>query len=110
MQFYAFHGCLPEEAAIGTNYEVDVRVESNDLQLSVKSDDLNDTIDYVKVQQLCKQAMQERSNLIEHVAGRILSSLVQQFGKHHIFAVTVHKFNPPMNAPLHKVSFTVSNV
>ena len=41
-----YHGCLSEETNIGSDYRVDVKVEAN-LEKSVYTDALNDTVDYV---------------------------------------------------------------
>ena len=39
---YAFHGCLPEEAVIGSDYLINVRAWA-DVVESAETDDLNDT-------------------------------------------------------------------
>ena len=41
---YAYHGCLEEEAVIGSEYRIDVSVWA-DLSASALSDDLADTVD-----------------------------------------------------------------
>jgi dihydroneopterin aldolase len=43
---YSFHGCLAEEAKIGSDYRVDLEIKS-DLRKSSVTDELNDTVDYV---------------------------------------------------------------
>lgn len=44
IKLYAFHGCLDEEAKIGSEYRVDVMVTA-DLDKSAKTDELKDTVD-----------------------------------------------------------------
>ena len=39
IKLYAFHGCMEEESKIGSNYEVDVVLES-DLSMAAKHDEL----------------------------------------------------------------------
>ena len=51
IRVYAFHGCLEEEAKIGSDYIVDVEIVA-DLSKSSLSDDLNDTVDYVLVNKI----------------------------------------------------------
>ena len=46
IKLYANHGCLEEEAKIGSWYRVDVQVSAN-LDKSSVTDNLNDTVDYV---------------------------------------------------------------
>jgi len=54
IRIYTNHGCMQEEAVIGSNYEVNISVWA-DLSASVASDDLNDTIDYVRSMLLQKK-------------------------------------------------------
>ena len=72
IQVYAYHGCLPEEALIGSDYRVDVWVES-DLSVSAVSDQLADTIDYVTLCACVREEMGTPSKLLEHVAQRIVA-------------------------------------
>ena len=51
IRVYAYHGCLKEETIIGSDYRVDLEVEA-DLKTSSQSDDLNDTVDYVFLNQV----------------------------------------------------------
>lgn len=46
IRIYTNHGCMQEEAVIGSHYEVNISVWA-DLSASVASDDLVDTVDYV---------------------------------------------------------------
>ena len=46
IRVFAHHGCLNEETKIGSDYRVDLEVKAN-LNKSAKTDDLNDTVDYV---------------------------------------------------------------
>ena len=45
---FAYHGCLEEEAKVGTNYTIDVIMET-DFSEAAEKDDLSKTIDYVTV-------------------------------------------------------------
>ena len=107
IKLYAYHGCLEEEAVIGANYVVDVRIETdfNDAQ---RSDDLSKTVDYVVVFNIVKSEMAIRSKLIEHVAGRIAHKLIRQLPEIEKADVSVTKLNPPMNGDVREVSVVVS--
>jgi dihydroneopterin aldolase len=94
IECYAHHGCLSQEAATGGHYVVDVYFQT-DLNKAMNSDRLADTIDYVTVTQLVQQQMDQRSHLIEHVAGRILKALREHFPACHCIRVKVTKRNPP---------------
>jgi 7,8-dihydroneopterin aldolase/epimerase/oxygenase len=93
---YAFHGCLEEEAKIGGRYRVDVLIEK-DVEKSVWSDKLEDTVDYVLVNNIVKEQMALRSKLIEHVGGRILSALAVSITGKKTIELKIIKFNPPVN-------------
>ena len=71
IKLYANHGCLEEEAKIGSWYRVDVQVSAN-LDKSSITDNLNDTVDYVHLNYVVKEEMSIRSKLLEEVARRIL--------------------------------------
>ena len=63
IKLYAFHGCLDEEARIGSEYCVDVTVTA-DLSKSALTDDLNDTVDYVLLNKIVAEEMAIRSKVI----------------------------------------------
>ena len=69
IKLYAYHGCMKEEAKIGSDYEVDVVLES-DLSKAAMTDDLTQTIDYVAVNKIVAEEMAIRSKLLEYVAKR----------------------------------------
>jgi 7,8-dihydroneopterin aldolase/epimerase/oxygenase len=106
IECFAFHGCLPEEAIIGCKYGVDVHV-CCDVSTSFRTDNLNDTVDYVMINQVVKEQMAIRSNLIEHVAARILTSLKEKIPDFEEIEVSVTKYNPPVNGNILKTTFRV---
>ena len=107
IRIYSYHGCLKEEAMIGSEYIVDVALEA-DLETSAESDDLSETLDYVVVNKLVMEEMEVRSKLIEHVASRIIKRLKQEFPKMHSAKVKVSKLTPPINGNVDSVSVTLS--
>ena len=72
---YSYHGCLKEESVIGSDYLVNLSVYA-DLNKSVSSDQLKDTVDYVLLNQIIKTEMAVPSKLLEQVADRIISCLL----------------------------------
>ena len=108
IKLYAYHGCLDEEAIIGGNYVVDVKIET-DFSQAMKTDDLTKTVDYVTVYDIVKEQMAIRSRLIEHVASRIADELIHLIPAIQEVRVTVCKLNPPMNGDVSKVCVTVTS-
>lgn len=106
INIYAYHGCLEEEGLIGTNYTVDVIMET-DFTEAAQTDDLNKTIDYVIVYQIVKKQMAIRSKLIEQVGQRIVDEIKATFATIKKLEVKVTKLNPPMNGDVNRVSITI---
>ena len=106
MSVYAYHGCLKEEGLIGSNYIVDVTMET-DFTEAANTDDLIKTIDYVTVYNIVKQQMAIRSKLIEHAGQRIVNVLKAELKGLKKLEVKVTKLNPPMNGNVEKVSIVI---
>lgn len=104
IECYSFHGCIEEEGKIGQRFMVDLEIEMN-FSKAVESDELSDTADYVVLHDLVRREMAIRSKLIEHVAGRILSSLKLAYPTVKKCKVRITKFNPPLNGQLGKAVF-----
>lgn len=107
IKIYAYHGCLEEEAKIGSWYRVDVEVKA-DLKKSAKTDDLNDTVDYVHLNYIVKQEMAIRSKLLEEVAQRILDRFFKEISLIKKAQVAVSKINPPIGGNVEEVVIILS--
>ncbi len=105
IKVYAYHGCLEEEAKIGGHYVVNISVDA-ELSQAEQSDNLEDTIDYGRVTEIVHEQMAVRSNLIEHVASRVLNALTKAWiGA--VWEVEVVKIRPPINGNVDEVSYTI---
>jgi dihydroneopterin aldolase len=108
MRLYAYHGCLEEEGKIGAEYVVDVYMQTDFMEAAIK-DDLNLTIDYCTVFNICREEMAIRSKLIEHVCKRIYDKLKLTFPQLVYTKVVVNKLLPPMHGPVDKVSVAIES-
>ena len=106
IRIYAYHGCLPEETKVGAEYIVDLSMVCDFKEAAVK-DDLNLTIDYCTVFNICKQEMAIPSKLIEHVAKRIFDKIIHTFPQLIETKVKVTKLLPPMNGPVDRLSVVI---
>ncbi|MFQ3332633.1 MAG: dihydroneopterin aldolase [Thalassomonas sp.] len=104
IRVFAYHGHLPEEAVLGGHFIVNVWVEADTTEVE-KTDDLNDTVDYVKIIEIVKQQMAIRSNMIEHPAKRIVDAILP-LHKVQKVTVEVEKIQPPIDAAFDKISVT----
>lgn len=109
IRLYTNHGCLEEEAKIGSEYRIDVEVKA-DLQKSAKSDVLIDTVDYVHLNYIVKEEMAIRSELLEHVAQRILDRIFKEIQLVEEAEVSVAKINPPIGGNVSEVVIVLKEV
>lgn len=100
---FSFHGCLEEEAKIGSNYRVDLKIKTN-LIPSAKSDDLKDTVDYVDLNRIVVEEMAIRAKLLEHVAQRIMDRILKELIMVTKIEVEVTKLNPPIGGDVEGVT------
>ena len=107
IKLFAFHGCLDEEAKIGSWYKVDVSVKA-DLKKSAKTDELADTVDYVHLNHIVKEEMAIRSKLLEEVAQRILDRFFKELRMIRKATVSVAKINPPIGGNVEEVVIILS--
>lgn len=103
MKFHAYHGVLPQETIVGNTFVVNLLLTA-DISQAVKSDRLNDTIDYSIVFALVKREMSLPSQLLEHVAGRILCSLKDHFPQLQEVRIKLSKLNPPFGGEVYSTS------
>ena len=102
IRVYAFHGCMEEEKRIGSDYIVNLEVET-DMFNPAKSDDIGDAVDYVILNKIVKEEMSVRSKLLEHVAQRIIDRVLKQFSEVENVVVSVAKQNPPLGGDVGEV-------
>lgn len=100
---FSFHGCLEEEARIGSDYRVDLEIKS-DLRKSAISDELKDTVDYVLLNKIVEEEMAIRSKLLEHVAHRILNRIFKEIPSVSRILLAVSKLNPPIGGDVEAVT------
>ena len=103
IKLYAYHGCLDEEAKIGSEYRVDVSIKA-DLKKSAKTDDLTDTVDYVHLNHIVKEEMGVRAKLLEVVVQRIIDRVMKEHQTVMMVRVNVAKKNPPIGGEVEEVS------
>ena len=100
---YSFHGCLIEESKIGSDYRVDLEVKT-DLRKSSLTDDLKDTVDYVHLNKIVVEEMAIRSQLLEHVAQRIIKRIFKEIPAISTIVLAVSKLNPPIGGDVEAVT------
>lgn len=99
VKIYAYHGVLPEENIIGTYYLLNLEIHA-DLWKASETDVLGDTLSYAEINDLVQEEMQKKSKLLEHVAGRIIRRIHENYQTVTYIKLKILKTNPPMNAEL----------
>ena len=95
MEFHSFHGVLDREKATGNLFVVDFRGEL-DMRAAAESDDLSDALNYAEIYDVVAAEMSVPSELLEHVAGRIVKALAEKFPQLESFSVRVSTRRPPV--------------
>lgn len=103
MRFFAYHGVMPQEKVVGNNFEVNLRIKTN-FEAAIHEDLLDNTISYADLYDVVKVEMMVPSDLIEHVAGRILQALISRWATIDAVELKVSKLNPPIPGEIAKAS------
>lgn len=99
VHFYAYHGVAPQETIVGNEFIVSVRLKVN-FALAAETDEVTDTVSYADVYQILKAEMDLPSKLVEHVCGRMVRRLFQEYPEIEEIEIKLAKRNPPMGADI----------
>ena len=107
LEFYAYHGVLPEEQVLGQKFLIDMDL-FRDLSQAGASDQVEDTIHYGEVYQVIKACVagDSRHQLIEHLAEDIAQRVLGQFSCTSV-RVEVHKPQAPIPGIFRDVSVEI---
>ena len=103
MEFYAYHGHFKEEQIVGNRFLVDLWIET-DMRKPAVSDNLDDAVNYQVAYKLVRKEMEKKSNLLEHIAKRILDALFESLKGIEKARVKISKMNPPVGGKMDNVS------
>lgn len=107
MEFYAYHGHFREEQIVGNRFLVDLWIET-DMSKPAVTDNLRDAVNYQEAYNLISNAMKKKSNLLEHIAKRILDALFDNMdGRIERIRVKISKMNPPVGGKMDSVNVVV---
>jgi 7,8-dihydroneopterin aldolase/epimerase/oxygenase len=106
VRVYAYHGCLIEESKIGSDYRIDLEVKV-DLEESSKTDRLQDTVDYVKLNQIIVDQMKIRQDLLEKVGSNIINTIFNELRTIEKIKLSVAKLNPPIGGDVESVQIVM---
>ncbi len=107
MEFYGYHGCLPEERQQGQKFFIDA-VLCLDLKEAGCHDDLNKTVNYAEVFTKIRDIVEgEPVGLIETVAERLTAMILREYASIRRVEITVHKPSAPIPGNFRDVSVSI---
>ena len=106
MHFKAHHGYYLEEQKIGGQYIIDIEMEY-DIRPAAENDDLDKTINYEVIYELCKSEMAKSRKLIETVGLELTTLIREKFPRVEHIILTMHKVNPPINGLVDRASVRI---
>jgi len=105
MEFMAKHGVLESEKATPQKFLVDVRIETDQIITAASTDNINDALNYVEVYEIIHDIMMnQKYDLIETIAMKISTAVVEKYDSVICVDVKVTKVNPPIEGFLGRVS------
>ena len=100
MQFFGYHGVLPEETKLGQRFRANVSL-AVDMKRAGETDALEDTVSYVGVYDICKEIIEGTPfKLIEAVAESIATRILTQY-EGQVFGCRVEVVKPDPPIPGH---------
>ncbi|ARK21845.1 dihydroneopterin aldolase [Sporosarcina sp. P26b] len=109
MEFYGYHGALPEENKLGQRFRLTVSL-ATDLAEAGQTDDLSKTMNYAEVYEMCKNIVEgEAVHLIETVAETVAGTIMTDFAeKVNGVRVLLIKPDPPIRGHYSSVSVEIT--
>lgn len=100
MQFFGYHGVLPEETVLGQRFRANVSIAVN-IEQAGKTDELEHTVSYVGVYDICKEVIEGKPyKLIEAVAETVATRIREQY-EGQVFGCRVEIIKPDPPIPGH---------
>ena len=93
----------------GAAPESDIIIIETDFSKAAHSDELIDTIDYVRIKEIVTTEMAIRSKLIEHVGQRITNQFKSEFPGLIESTVRIRKLNPPIQGTVKEVAIVIKS-
>lgn len=108
MIFHARHGVSEQEKTVGNTFIVSLKLYL-DLSLAGQSGLLKDTLNYADVFEIVKREMDIPSDLLEHIACRILSAVKQTFPQIVKIQIRLAKVRPPVAGEMEEAAVIIEN-
>ena len=106
--FYSYIGALPEEQVLGNRYTVNLTA-TYDATKAIASDDVADAVSYADLYDVIADEIgHSRDNLLEYVAGQILTEILDNYKLVDSCEITIQKAIPPIAGVIDAASVTLA--
>ncbi|WP_461484625.1 dihydroneopterin aldolase [Porphyromonas asaccharolytica] len=106
--FYSYIGALPEEQVLGNRYIVNLTA-TYDATKAIASDDVADAVSYADLYDVIADEIgHSRNNLLEYVAGQILTEILDNYKLVDSCEITIQKAIPPIAGVIDAASVTLA--
>lgn len=95
VMFHAFHGVFSQETSVGNEFSLSLSVHTP-VTSQMEDDNLDGTVSYADLYEICRDEMNKTSKLIEHVAIRIAREIKKNFPQVHSGMIRISKLHPPI--------------
>ncbi|HEY8364611.1 MAG TPA: dihydroneopterin aldolase [Haloplasmataceae bacterium] len=96
LEFYGYHGVLPEEQVIGQKFIIDVEIYT-DLHEAGLTDKVEKTVNYAEVYQILKLIVEKRKyQLLEALAENCAKEILKSYPQIKEVLITVYKPQAPV--------------
>lgn len=95
VRIFAPHGFFEEEHLMGNEFSIDVEVEAT-ITAAAENDDLGGTVNYATIYYLLQAEMKKPTQLLEALAYRMGSRIMNQFDSVSSVRLRLRKLNPPL--------------
>lgn len=92
--FTGYHGLYAQEKKLPNEFEVNICIDCAAVNESITQ--INQTIDYVAVYELCKTIMLVPTDLLETLAQEMVAKILAQFSLATAVEVNIKKLHPPI--------------
>ena len=97
MEFIARHGAQPHEQEVDQKFKVDIEVVLDGVRQAGMTDDLSLTVNYADIFEIIAGVMYgEHVNLLETLAYRIATKIINNYRSVEEVTIKVCKLNPPI--------------
>jgi len=106
LEFFSHHGYHHEEQKLGNRYTVDISM-TLDISRAAQNDDLGGTVNYERVYTIISDIMNNNTKLLEHIAYKINTAILDEFPQVELVESSVSKHNPPLKGICSVASVTL---